>query len=103
MILAKELDVNDGVTKAAIYRTALSPMNWRAAQRPMEDGCEKIKSFHNKELRNFCAVERNAKRWKYKENNIHELQKYMTANRYRRDSPNEKNTINERHVFGVSN
>ena len=27
MILAKELDVNDGVTKAAIYRTALSPMN----------------------------------------------------------------------------
>ena len=103
MILAKELDANDGVTKEAIYRTALSPMTRHPARRLPEDGFEKIKRLDNKDLRNFRAVDQDAKRWKYNEKDIHDLQKYMTTNRYCRDSPNEKDTIKERNILGTSN
>ena len=103
MILAKELDVNDSVTKEAIYRTALSAMTRQAAQRLLDVGIEKNECSDNGDLRHFCAVDKDAKRWKYNEKDIHNLRTYMTTNMYCRNSPNEKDTINERDIYGTSN
>ena len=103
MILAKELDANDGLTREAIYRTALSPMTRQFAHRLLEDGVEKVKRFDKEDLRDFCAVDQDAKRWKYTKKEIHDLRKYMSTNRYCRDSPNKKDTINERNILGALN
>ena len=102
MILAKGLDDNGSVTKEAIYRTALSAMTRRSAKRLLKAGIKKNECFNNGDLRDFCAVDKDAKRWKYKEVDILNLRTYMTTNMYCPNSPNEKDTINERNIYGTS-
>ena len=41
----------------------------------------------------FCAVDQDAKRWKYTEKEMNDLQEYMTSNKYCRDLPNKKYSI----------
>ena len=45
-------------------------------------------------------MEVEAKRWKYNEYDFVELRKYMCDNRYTKDSPNVKDTVNARDIYG---
>ena len=103
MCLSKGLDDDSCVSRGAIYRHAFPSMTTTSARRLLTEGEKKRKKFEEGCLRDFRAVDKDAKRWKYSEQEIHELREWMTTNRECLHSPNEKDHIRERDLFGASN
>jgi hypothetical protein len=101
MCLSKGIEEDNAVSKRAVWRTVLSSMTRPAAYRLMKEGANKLKSFESAELRSFCAVDKAAKRWKYNDNEINDLREWMVSSNRCRDSPNEKDVICERDIFGM--
>jgi hypothetical protein len=102
MCLSKGIEEDDAVTKRAVWRTVLSSMTKLSADRLLKEGAKKLKSFESADLRLFCAVDKDATRWKYSHNEIIELREWMVSSNRCRDSPNEKDVICERDIFGMS-
>ena len=90
-----------GLRKKIIYHTVFPSMTRTSARRIFLDGKKKLDRLVGEDLRDFSAVDQDAKRWKYSEKKINELQAWMTSNKYCRDSPNERDTIDKRDLNGA--
>ena len=62
---------------------------------------KKRKRMTEQDLREFRAVDDDAKRWKYDKPEIVNLQEYMCDNRYTQTSPMTKDTIAKRDTYGT--
>ena len=101
MCLANRLGDDDcDISKEALYRTVFKSVSRVSARRLMKKAGQKRKRFEEEELREFRCVDEEAKRWKYNESDIVELRKYMCNNRYTKDSPNTKDTVKARDIYG---
>ena len=101
MCLAEGLGNDDcKISKNALYRTVFKSISIMAARRLMVTAGKKMELLGAEELQEFRCVEVEAKRWKYNEYDFVELRKYMCDNRYTKDSPNVKDTVNARDIYG---
>ena len=103
MRLAKGLDGNSCVSREAIYQNALSSMTRISDQRLLKEGEKKIKYFEEICLQDFRAVDEDAKRWNYSEQEIYDWLEWMINNRECLNSPNKKDNMQLRDMFGALN
>ena len=98
MCVTHELD--DKVSKEAVIRQIFPAISRAAAQRLLKTAGKKRKRLEEEELYDFRMVDEERKRWKYTDEIILNLRHYMCNNIYTRDSPNSKDTIRERDMYG---
>jgi pyruvate/oxaloacetate carboxyltransferase len=78
-------------------------MTRQSAQRWLKTGVDKLERFDVDGLSDFRAIDKEARRPKYDEADIHALRTWMVNNRETLDTPKEKDSICARDMYGASN
>ena len=100
MCLADGIDDNQNISRRSIYRTIFKSLSYGATQRLLNKASKKRKRMEEEDLSEFLAVDHEKRRSKYDDADILSLRKWMCNNRYTRESPNTKDTIDERDMYG---
>ena len=100
MFLVHDLDNESAVSKYLLYCTVYDSMTRQSAQCWVTAGQEKLKRFNEDDLKDFTAVDKEARSCTYTEADIHAMRAWMVDNKATLDSPNEKDTIRARDIYG---
>ena len=88
------------VSQNAIGRQLVPDFSEGARKRIIRKAGLKRKKFDEDDLGQFSLVDHEAKRWKYKDDEINKLREYMLDNPYTRDSPQQNDTVYKRDYIG---
>ena len=88
------------VSQNAIGRQLVPDFSEGARKRIIRKAGLKRKQFDKDDLGQFSLVDHEAKRWKYKDDEINKLREYMLDNPYTRDSPQQNDTVYKRDYIG---
>ena len=96
----KDSKRDEDVSKTAISRQLLGSFSRPARRQLLKRAGIKRKRFNEEDLKQFSMVYEEKKRWKYTEEDIIGLRKYMVNNIFTRQSPMKNDTLFERDYNG---
>ena len=100
MCLTKGVDKNDSISHRSIFRNVFESPGRQVTQDLMEKADEKQKRMEEESLSDFKVVKNKAKKSKYTEDDIIGMRKYLCSHKYTRESPNAKDSIDQRDMYG---
>ena len=102
LCLTKGIDKNKSITQRSVFRNVFHSLGRQVTRRLMAKAENKQKRMEEESLRDFKVIESDAKRSKYTEEDIIGMRKYLCSHKYARDSPNAKDSIDQRDMYGKS-
>ena len=100
MCLTKGAGEHGSVSHRPIFRNVFGSLGRWSTRRLIEKGGKKRKRMEEESLQDFKLVEEEAERCKYTEEDIIGMRKYLCSHKHTRASPNAKDSIDERDMYG---